>query len=81
VSAYVSLSADFKTITVDKANIALPADLGVHAFNIAINSANFPSTVATKNLPFNVDVKCVISSFTVGSKPADATYFLNDGSV
>ena len=51
---YISLSADFRTITVDKANIVLPTDLGTHLFSIAIDSVNFSGTVSTKTLPFNV---------------------------
>ena len=53
-AAYISLSGDYLTITVDKANVLLPTDLGTNPFNIAINSVEFSSTVATKNLPFNV---------------------------
>ena len=51
---YISLSGDFLTITVDKANVLLPTDLGTHPFSIAIDSLEFSATVTTKTLNFNV---------------------------
>lgn len=71
-AAYISLSADYKTITVIKNNIVLPTDLGVHPFSVTINSVEYAgNSVATKVLNFNVDITCTINSFTTNSKAAD----------
>ena len=76
-AAYISLSTDFQTISVNKANVVLPTDIGTHPFTITIDSVNYPGPVTTKILNFNVDVVCIVSSFSTTSKPADVNYYLN----
>ena len=79
-AAYISLSPNEETITINKSAIVLPTDIGpTHSFSITITSANYPATVLAKTLTFNVDISCTVSSFTATSQPADATYYLNDG--
>ena len=78
-AAYISLSTDFQTISVNKANVVLPSDIGTHPFTITIDSVNYPGPVTTKILNFNVDVVCIISSFRVMSWPFNANYKLNQG--
>ena len=78
-AAYISLSADFQTITVDKTN--LPTGIGTYPFTVTIDSVEYAGNVTTKILSFNVEVVCIISSFSVTSKPADASYYLNQGSI
>ena len=55
-ASFISFSADFQTITIDKTQIVLPTDIGIHNFSIAINSVDFPLDVSPLTLPFVVDI-------------------------
>jgi hypothetical protein len=54
VATYISLSADFKTISVNEALAITPTDLGTKAFTLTVNSANFSGTVSQQTYSFNV---------------------------
>ena len=66
-AAYISLSADFKTISVNEALAITPADLGSNTFTLTVNSANFAGTVAPKTYIFDVIIACQVSSLTITS--------------
>ena len=44
-AAYISLSGDSSTISVNAANISLPTDIGTHTFTLTVNSLLYSSTV------------------------------------
>ena len=44
-AAYISLSADFTTITVNPALLVMPTDSGSHIFTLTVNSRNFSGSV------------------------------------
>ena len=66
-AAFISLSADFKTISVNEALAITPADLGSNTFTLTVNSANFAGTVAPKTYIFDVIIACQVSSLTITS--------------
>jgi hypothetical protein len=45
-SAYISLSADYKTISVNEALAITPTDLGTKGFTLTVNSLLFAGTVS-----------------------------------
>ena len=55
-AAYISISADFSTISVDASQIVQPADYGAHSIKLTVNSANFPGSVAQKIFSFTLTV-------------------------
>ena len=76
-TSYISLSADFKTISVDASKIVQPADNGTHSFTLTVNSANFSGAVSQQTYNFNVVIACVVTSLTITSKVADFAYSIN----
>ena len=44
-AAYISLSTDFTTITVNPALLVMPTDSGSHIFTLTVNSKNFSGSV------------------------------------
>ena len=40
-AVFISLSADYKTISVDATQIAKPADYGTYSYVLTVNSSNF----------------------------------------
>ena len=78
-AAFISLSADLKTISVNEALAITPTDLGTKTFTLTVNSANFVGIVAQQNYNFDVIIACQVSSLTTTSQAADATYTLNQG--
>lgn len=79
-AAFVGLSPDFETITVDETQIVLPTDVGTHLFTVKIKNSKFlPPTVAELSVPVKVKIDCFVNSFNVMSKPADQTVILNQG--
>ena len=44
-AAYISLSTDFTTITVNPALLVMPTDSGSHIFTLTVNSRNFSGSV------------------------------------
>ena len=78
-AAYISLSADFKTISVNEALAISPTNLGTNYFTLTVNSANFASNVTTQTYSFNVIIACQVSSLTITSQASNVTYTLNQG--
>jgi hypothetical protein len=44
-SLFVSISGDYATITVNKSNVVLPTDIGVHPVTLIVNEKDWSSTV------------------------------------
>ena len=44
-AAYISLSTDFTTITVNPALLVMPTDSGSHIFTLTVNSRNYSGSV------------------------------------
>ena len=44
-AAYISLSADFTTISFDANQVVQPTDYGIHPFTLTVNSLNFSGSV------------------------------------
>ncbi len=75
--AYISLSADYSTISVDTSVVMQPTDYGTHLFTLTVNSANFSSSVLQQNYNFNVIIACIVTSLAVTSQASDTIYTLN----
>jgi hypothetical protein len=80
-AAYISLSGDSSTISVNAANISLPTDIGTHTFTLKVNSLLYSSTVAQQTYTFNVIIVCTVSSLTINTQPANTNYILNQGAL
>ena len=78
-SAFVSLSADSGTISVNAGSISLPGDIGTHAFTLTVDSLNYAALVTDKAYTFNVIVVCTVSSLTINTKADNTNYILNSG--
>jgi hypothetical protein len=77
--AYISLSADYKTILVNKALLTIQTDLGTKVFTLTVNSANFSGNVSEQTFNFNVIIFCQVSSLTIISQASDTTFTINQG--
>ena len=64
-AAYISLSADYTTISVVASLIVKPTDYGTHTFTLTVNSSNFSGTVAQKTYNFNVIVSCAVTGLSI----------------
>ena len=72
-AAYISLSSDFTTITVDSSQITL-TDIRTHTFNLQVDSSLYSATVTQANYSFNVIVLCQISSLSITSSPSNILF-------
>lgn len=55
-AAWITLSADFKTITVIPTMLVVHSDAGTHLFTLTVNSANFSGSVPQEVYHFNIIV-------------------------
>ena len=74
--AYASISADFKTISINASLIAV-SDSGTNAFTLTVNSSNFSSSVTQKVYSFNVVISCVITNLAFTTTISNTNYILN----
>jgi hypothetical protein len=75
--AYISLSADFKTLSVQASYILKPTDYGTQSFTLNVNSANYPSILIQKTYKFNVIISCSVTRLTIDSKVPNTIYLIN----
>ena len=78
-AAYISLSGDYQTISVNASLIITPTHYGTHPFTLTVQSANYSGTVAAKAYNFNVEISCAATSLTIISQAVNALYTLNQG--
>ena len=69
--AYISLSADYLTITVNPSTMTVPSNVGTWPFTITAKNTLLPALTTTFN--FDVIVKCVVTSFNITSKVPNTT--------
>ena len=78
-AAYISLSADYLTITVNPSTMTILSNVGTWSFTITATKTLLPVLTTTFN--FNVIVKCVVTGLTITSQVPNETYILNDTSL
>lgn len=61
--AYISLSADFKTVSVDPALISKPSEIVKQTFTLTVTSP-FYSNVREAKYSFDVFITCSVTSLT-----------------
>ena len=72
-AAYISLSGDFTTISVDESLLYSPTDLGTHPFVLTVDSLNYSGTVTTQTYNFNLIVSCVVTTLAFSTSPPTST--------
>lgn len=66
-------------INVNHGAVVLPTDYGIYNFNLVVDSALYPATVADVTFPFTVEILCDVTALSTSSVPADETQVLNQG--
>lgn len=78
-NAFTSYDPLTRTVTVTESGAILPNDIGEFPFTVYVNSLQYSATVPEKQMNFDVNIICDVTSFPLTERPLDTEYVLYQG--